>query len=492
MKPLSITNKPINSWQQPICQRPIKIIQFGEGNFLRAFVDYFVQKMNEMQLFNGAVAVVQPMPNGLLPLLEKQNFQYTHFMKGMKEGVPTSEHYVNQAIQMGVNPYTDFQAYLQLAHIESADIIVSNTTEAGIEFRQEDVFQDVTKMSYPGKLTCLFYERYKHFNGDMGKGYLLLPCELIDQNADALKAAVLSYVDLWALGDDFKRWCIEANQFCNTLVDRIVPGFPKETISQVWELLGVEDQLVVESEQFHLWVIEGDEAVAKRFPAHLAGCQVLFVPDVTPYKMRKVRILNGAHTTLVPIAYLSGIETVGEAMAHEQVRDFLNQAVYEEIMPTLALPPEELATFASDVMDRFRNPYVKHYLMSIALNSLSKFQTRLLPSVLQYVHQKQQLPKRLVASLAATMVFYRGQYVGKVIQLSDSPDILALFEGQWSAYDAGTKPLSQVVESVLSYETLWKMDLNQIPGLSERLCQNIETILESGMTKLLGQLAGDQ
>jgi len=464
---------------------PVKVIQFGEGNFLRGFVDWMIHKMNEQNLFRGSVAVVQPLENGLLPILEKQNYSYTHYLKGIKNQEPVIEYYKNTALSTGVNPYEDFKAYLSLAHIETASIIVSNTTEAGIVFNPNDQMESEGWVTYPGKLTRLMYERYEAFKGDPEKGYIILPCELIDNNADRLKEAVLAYIDLWHLGEDFKTWANKSNQFCNTLVDRIVPGYPKETIKTIWEELGYEDQLVVESEQFNLWVIQGDEKIQQAFPADVAGCQVLFVDDVTPYKVRKVRILNGAHTTLVPIAYLYGIDTVLDSVEHLQIHSFLMKAIYEEIIPTLTLSKEALEIYAGEVIQRFKNPFVKHYLMSISLNSMSKYQTRVLPSLLAYFDQNSKLPKRLVAALAAYMVFYRGEYAGKKIAIMDNEDILKLYEDAWKKYDGTKASLEDVVEAVLGYEPNWKGNLNHIPGLKDQVVHYMVIILDEGMEKLI-------
>ncbi|VDN47718.1 tagaturonate reductase (altronate oxidoreductase) [Petrocella atlantisensis] len=464
---------------------PVKVIQFGEGNFLRGFVDWMIHKMNEQNLFNGSVAVVQPLAKGLLPILESQNYTYTHYLKGIKNQEPVIEYYKNTALSVGINPYEDFESYLSLAHIETASIIVSNTTEAGIVFDSKDQLDMEASVTYPGKLTRLMYERYEAFKGDPDKGYIVLPCELIDNNADRLKEAVMAYIDLWNLGETFKTWVEKSNQFCNTLVDRIVPGYPKENIKTIWEELGYEDQLVVESEQFNLWVIQGNDKVQQAFPADEAGCQVLFVDDVTPYKVRKVRILNGAHTTLVPVAYLYGIETVLESVEDPQINQFLMKAIFDEIIPTLTLSKEALEIYAAEVILRFKNPFVKHYLMSISLNSMSKYQTRVLPSLLAYFDQNSKLPKRLVAALASYMVFYRGEYAGKKIAIVDNEDILKLYKDAWKQYDGSKTSLVDVVEAVLGYEPNWKGNLNHIPGLRDQVVNYVSIILDEGMENLI-------
>lgn len=471
--------------QSNIKKHPIRVIQFGEGNFLRGFVDWMIQEMNQKNIFNGSVAVVQPLANGLVPMLEEQGYNYNHYLKGIKNQEAVCEHYLNTTISKGINPFSDFNSFLELAHIETADVIVSNTTEAGIVFHSEDTIEADANVTYPAKLTRLMLERFTYFHKDATKGYVVLPCELIDYNADRLKEAVLSYCDLWNLGDEFKQWVLTANRFCNTLVDRIVPGYPRETIAEIWEDLGYKDNLVVESEQFNLWVIQGDADVQKAFPADTAGCNVLFVDDVTPYKTRKVRILNGAHTTLVPVAYLYGIETVRESIDNSKISQFLLKAMFEEIIPTLTLSKEALEVYANEVIERFRNPFVKHYLMSISLNSMSKYETRVLPSVLTYLNEKDTLPKRLVAALAAYIVFYRGSFNGKTIDVKDNQDIMELYASLWNGFD-GTKPaIDKIVEGVLAYESNWKSNLNFVPGLTQKVASYVEYMLNNGMDQFI-------
>lgn len=467
---------------------PIKVIQFGEGNFLRAFVDWMIHRMNEQGLFNGQVAVVQPLPKGLIHMLEEQGCQYTHFLKGIKDGQPYEEHYINDSIRTTLNPYNDFDAFLNLAAIDTANIIVSNTTEAGIEFNPEDKIEDKANVTYPGKLTQLMYKRYMLTKGHPDKGFILLPCELIDNNADKLKEAILSYIDLWKLPDNFKQWILEHNTFCNTLVDRIVPGYPRDTIEQVWETLGYKDNLVVESELFNLWVVEGDDKFRAAFPAMDAGCNLLVVDDVKPFKMRKVRILNGAHTSLVPVAYLYGKETVRESVEDPVLEEYLNHILFSEIIPTLTLSKEELETFAAEVTLRFKNPFIKHYLMSISLNSMSKYRTRVLPSLSAYLDKNETLPKGLTFALAALIVFYKGDYNGKIIETKDNPDILSLYKKVWSDYSGDKDQLFGIVEEVLGYESNWQGNLNHLPGLTKSVTDYAHRILHDGIHTLFDEI----
>ena len=464
-----------------MAKRPIKVIQFGEGNFLRAFVDWMIQKMNDEGDYNGGIAVVQPLENGLIQMLADQDYTYTHYMRGIKNGQAVSEHYKNNSIETAINPYKDFDEYLQLAHIDTARVIVSNTTEAGIAFDENDTMDKGADVTFPAKLTRLLLERYKAYDGATDKGFIILPCELIDKNADYLRKYVLQYIDLWNLDAGFMTWVEQSNTFCNTLVDRIVPGYPRERIEEIWEELGYKDNLVVESEQFNLWVIEGDKKIRDEFPANQEGCNAIFVDDVTPYKMRKVRILNGAHTTLVPVAYLYGARTVRESVEDPILNEFLTKAIYEEIIPTLSLSSEELETFAKEVIERFKNPFIKHYLMSISLNSMSKYKTRVLPSVLAYLDKNKQLPERTVFALAAYIVFYRGAYNGEKIETKDNQDILDLYADLWKDFDGSKEAITRLVEGILAYESNWDGDLNTIPNMTKQVADYVEAILNEGM-----------
>lgn len=465
-----------------------KALQFGEGNFLRAFTDWTIYQMNQEGLFNGSVVVVQPLKHGLIDKLKEQNGLYTLYLNGIKNNEVVSEHVAIDVISRAVNPYEQYDEYEQIGSNPELRFIFSNTTEAGIAFDEKDRLEDRPQNSFPGKLTALLYRRYKAFNGDKTKGFIIIPCELIDKNGEKLKEIIIQYANLWNLEEDFINWIYGANTFCNSLVDRIVPGYPKERIEEITNELGYEDDLVVEGEQFHLWVIEGPEWIRAQFPADRVGLNVLFVDDLTPYRTRKVRILNGAHTAMVPVSYLYGKDTVREAVEDKIVGKFIRDTVFEEIVPTLELSKEELVEFANAVIDRFRNPFIKHYLMSISLNSMSKFKTRVLPSILQYEKNTKQLPKRLVFSLAALIAFYKGNRENEVIDLKDDEDILLLYKKLWSEYDGGIVKLEKVVKEILGYEKLWEMNLNDIKGLHEAVIGDLESILNKGMRYALEQL----
>ena len=466
--------KPLNRQTANIKNTPpVKVLQFGEGNFLRAFVDWMIDVMNEKTSFNGSVLVVQPIEQGMVDLLNEQDGLYHVLLNGLSGGEEIQETRLISCVQGGVNPYQDYQQYLQLGESAELEFVISNTTEAGIAFDEKDNSPESLAYSFPGKLTALLYRRFKHFSGAAEKGLHIIPCELIDKNGSQLRDMVLRYAKHWSLAEEFSLWIKNHNVFCNTLVDRIVPGYPKDTIKEIQKELGFEDKLVVKAEPFHLWVIEGPESVRKAFPADMAGLQVKFVDNQAPYRTRKVRILNGAHTALVPVAYLQGLQTVREAVEDETTGPFIREAIFQEIIPTLDLPKEELEQFANDVIERFRNPFIRHELISIALNSISKYKVRVLPSVLEYHQRKGSLPERLLESLAALILFYRGSWNGKQIPLNDSAEVLEFFKEVWK-----TDNLAEVAHTVLSRQDFWGRDLSTVPGLQESVVHHLENLME--------------
>lgn len=460
---------------------PVKVIQFGEGNFLRAFVDWQIDKMNKEADFNGSVAVVQPLEGGLIHMLNEQDCLYTIYLQGIQNGKATKTHTVIDCIDRAVDPYKDYNKYLELAEIPSVRFIISNTTEAGIVFENDDKLEGGCQKGYPSKLTALLYHRFKTFNGALDKGLNIIPCELIDRNGEKLKEIVLKYAEIWNLGDEFITWINTANTFFCSLVDRIVPGYPRDTIEEVRAELGYDDNLVDVGEVFHLWVIEGPQCLKEELPIEKAGLNVKVVDDMTPYRTRKVRILNGPHTAMVPVAYLYGLDTVGETVDHEIMGQYVRELIFDEIVPTLDLPHDELVQFGNDIIERFQNPYVKHYLMSIALNSMSKYKTRDLPSLTEYLKRKGELPRKLVFSLAALIEFYKGKRGNEDIKLADDEHILELYKNLWSECDGSESGLKTLVTKVLAYDRNWGMDLNEIEGLTQSVTDNLILIEKAGM-----------
>lgn len=427
-----------------------RIIQFGEGNFLRGFADYFIHKLNEKGLFDGSVVIVQPIAKGLTDTINAQKGEYNLYLRGIQDGKEVCEHTKIQSVSRAINPYEDFDAYLSLAGDPNFRFIISNTTEAGIAYDDSCEITDAPPSSFPAKLTVLLNERFKKGL----KGFIILSCELIDHNGDELKKCVLKYADKWNLGEDFKKWLVEENSFCNTLVDRIVTGYPREEAEKLCEELGYEDKLLDTAEIFHLWVIEGH--FEDELPLQKAGFNVVWTDDVTPYKKRKVRILNGGHTSMVTGALLSGLETVGQCVNDEVVGNFLKKCLFTEIVPTLGGSAED-ENFANAVLERFANPYIKHLLRSIALNSVSKFSVRVLPTILEYKEQQGEYPLSLTMALAALIEFYK----------TDKPqDLLEVEEFMKNAS----------VEDILKNKELWGSDISDMKKDVEICLNKIHTL----------------
>ena len=347
--------KPLNKQFAPKSVMPEKVIQFGEGNFLRAFVDWIIWNMDQKTDFNGSVVVVQPIEKGMVDSLNAQDCLYHVNLQGRENGKPVNTLERIDVISRALNPYTQHAAFMALADQPEMRFVISNTTEAGIAFDPSCKLEDAPASSYPGKLVQLLYRRYQTFNGDPTKGLIIFPCELIFLNGHVLKECINKYIALWNLGADFKKWFEEACGVYATLVDRIVPGFPRKDIAEIQEKICYRDNMVVQAENFHLWVIEAPREVAKEFPADKAGLHVLFVPSEVPYHKRKVTLLNGPHTVLSPVAFLSGVDIVRDACNHEVISKFIHKVQFDELMQTLDLPIEQLEKFAGDVLERFDN-----------------------------------------------------------------------------------------------------------------------------------------
>ena len=469
--------KQLNRTTATANQYPTKVIQFGEGNFLRAFVDWIIWNTNQKTDFNAGVVVVQPIDRGMVDMLNGQDGLYHVNLQGIDKGEAVDSIQMIDVINGGLNPYTQNAEFMALAEDPNIRFVISNTTEAGIAFDPSCKLDDKPASSYPGKLTQLLYHRYNHFNGDKSKGFIILPCELIFLNGKELKKCIYQYIELWQLGEGFKTWFEEACGVYCTLVDRIVPGYPKDTIEQIHERIGFSDNLVVKGEIFHLWVIEAPESVAAEFPADKAGLNVLFVPSEAPYHERKVTLLNGPHTVLSPVGYLSGLDTVKECVEDPEVGAFVKKVMYEELMETLNLPKPELQQFADSVIERFVNPYVKHFVTSIMLNSFPKYKTRDLPGLKTYLERKGELPKGLILGLAGIITYYKGGKRGDVeIVPNDDAAIVELLKNLWATGD-----VRKVAECVLAAEFVWGEDLNAVPGLTDLLTADLALIQNEGM-----------
>jgi len=475
-----ISNAMIDWGERP--NRPIKVVQFGEGNFLRAFVGWMLQELTDAGIYKSDIAVVQPLEFGRINELAQQDGFYTLVQEGFKNGEFVSTMELMDNLRVFVNPYEDYESYLKLAEIDTLEFIFSNTTEAGIVLDKSDRIENIPPKTFPGKLLAFLYHRYQTFDGAMDKGLFIVPCELIDDNGDELYACVRSLAEIHQLEVGFMRWLDEANTFTNTLVDRIVPGYPANRIDEITEELEYMDYNVVMSEIFHLWVIEDRNGISKILDGTEVGLNIVFTDDIKPYKIQKVRILNGLHTLMLPVAYLKGIDTVGEAMEDELMLKFIKNATDLEIIPasTQYLSAEALSTFANDVYQRFNNPQIHHELMSISLNSTAKFKSRLLPTALDYVKKHGKFPSHIAFSLASMLVFFKGLRNGEKINLQDEPQFLDFYADLWGRCG---KLIDErgVVREFLGMTDHWEQDLNEIPGLTEEVLHYVARILIDGM-----------
>jgi tagaturonate reductase len=461
--------------------RPVKVLQFGGGNFLRGFADWIIDVMNEKVNFNGAIDIVQSISAETAAAINAQDGLYHVVVRGIENGTQISRTRLITAVNSSFSAADNYQAFLRAAENPHLEFVISNTTEAGIVFDPKDNDPFSLPASFPGKVTALLYHLFNYFNGVEDKGLTFIPCELIERNGEALRDIILQYCHHWNLPNNFRNWVQQSNSFCNTLVDRIVPGFPKDSITELEQQIGYSDPLMVMAEPFHLWVIEAPDHVRHAFPGDKAGLQIKYTNDLTPYRTRKVRILNGAHTAMVPVAYLAGLRTVRESIDDTQVGDFTKRAIEEEIIPTLDLSKEELYQFASAVVERFKNPFIKHELASIALNSVSKFKVRVLPSILKYVEVKRQLPKRLVFSFAALIRFYQGEWRNEKLPIKDSQNVIEVFNNGWKSGS-----MKQVAEHILSNTVLWEADLTKVPGLTDSIISYLNQLekIESSNGKM--------
>ncbi len=496
MKKLSYqTLKELNYDGYLLKEAPEKMIQFGEGNFMRAFVDYWFDLMNERVGFNGKAVLVQPIAPGLAQMINEQEGLYTLFLRGFENGQKVNAKRVISSVSRCLNPYEDYQAVLDCAKNPELRFISCNTTEAGIVYDPSCKFEDVPAASYPGKLTQFLYERFRHFGGERGKGFIILSCELIDNNGKELENCVLRYVDQWKLGERFRTWVMEENIFCSTLVDRIVTGYPRAEAADICQELGYEDNLIDTGEVFGFWVIEGPDSLKKELPFEEAGLPVIICGDHKPYKQRKVRILNGAHTSMVLGAYLAGQNIVRDCMNDKVICGFMNKTIYDEIIPTLTLPVEELREFAAAVTERFNNPFVDHALLSISLNSTSKWKARVMPSLKGYVDKFGRIPSCIAASLAFYIQFYTGvrleedaligQRGENEYKIMDDRSVLEFYEAHKN------DSVEELAEAVLSNQAFWGEDLTEIPGLLETVEEYLAMTREKGSYAVMEACLGE-
>ncbi len=470
-------------------ERPVKVLQFGEGNFLRAFVDYMIDIANEKGEFDGDIVLVKPIEFGNLERFHNQECQYTVQLRGIDNGEAKKINRIITSCTDAVDAIEEYDKYASFAKLDTLRFVVSNTTEAGIVYDDTDKFELNPPKTFPGKLTKFLFERYKHFNGDKDKGLIMLPVELIDDNGIHLRECVLKLAKLWGLEDGFAKWLDDACVFTSTLVDRIVTGYPRDEAEELCKEFGYQDDLIVTGEPFALWVIESSKDISNELPLPKAGLPVIFTDNQKPYKQRKVRILNGAHTSFVLASYLCGNDIVLESMNDELILKFIKATIYDEVIPTLTLPKAELEEFADAVLTRFNNPYVKHAHLSISLNSVSKWKARCMPSFLGYIEKTGKIPVHLTFSLAALMAFYTGTEIrdkalighrdGQEYNIMDDAAVLEFF-----AANSGKEP-AEYVHAVLSNKDFWDQDLSALDGVEDAIVSYITDIRAMGMRKTM-------
>jgi tagaturonate reductase len=475
-------------------QYPEKILQFGEGNFLRAFADWMVDTANEEGLYKGSIVISQPIERGLGELLNKQDCVYTVAMSGMEDGKAIQKFRKVTSVSRVINPYHEYDELMKIAASKDLEVIISNTTEAGIAYHAGDRVDDRPPVSYPAKLAAVLYHRYKTFNGAKDKGLLILPVELIDNNGENLKRIVLQYATEWELEKEFITWLNDSNEFTSTLVDRIVTGYPRDTIGEFEEKLGYKDNALVTCESFNLWVIQGDKKWADKLPIHKTSANVIWTDNVKPYKKRKVRILNGSHTSFVPCAYIAGYDTVLDFFTNSIFGDTEVDLINNEIKPVIDLPKEELDEFAQAVMERFRNPHIKHFLYAITLNNCSKFTARCLPTIKEFVEREGKLPKRFAYTLAGFIRFYDCKKTekgyeghrdsGESFVINDEEAVTSFFCDLYKSDDN-----KEIVHKALSNKELWGgFDITSIDGLENIVLEDFKLIKEKGMENALKEL----
>lgn len=475
-------------FKKEIYKPPVKVIQIGDGNFIRSFIDWFISLMNKSTNFNGSVVTVQALPaDTSTPKINAQDGLFTLLLKGKSHGEIVDEKYIVDSINYGINPYTEWDELLDLAKEEQVEFLFSNTTEAGIAYIKEGFAEGKCPVSYPGKVTALLYHRYKYYNGNKNKGWIIVPCELIENNGDELKRICLQIADDWNLTDDFKRWIDEACVFCNTLVDRIVPGFPKDNADEIYSELGYRDELLAVAEPYHLFVVEGPEIVEQKLPFKEAGLNVQF-DSVATYRELKVKLLNAPHTILASIGLLTGIDIVRRGMEDPDIFRFLNNALADEIIITMQPAAKEKAnTFVEEVYDRFANPFLDHKLTDISLNSYSKFRTRVWPSIYAYREKFGRNPQRLVFAFAALIHYFKGVIEEKNYKVKDNEATLNRFKDFYtSSVTSSRTELTNYIRTMIEQDFL--ISGEDMGDLYEAIADNFLLIEKLGIRGALQQI----
>lgn len=476
---------------------PETVLQFGSGRLLRGFVDYFLDEARRKELYEGRAVVVQSTGTERARIFNEQDGLFTTCIQGLEDGEAVRRYAIRGSVGRAISAKTDWEDVLELGRSPALDLVVSNTTEVGIQLDREDGIDRDPPRSYPGKLTAVLYERYRRF-GDGDHGLVVLPTELIEENGDTLREIVVELGRTWELGSEFRRWIREANRFCNTLVDRIVTGRPGDAeVGDHWERIGYRDELLTIGEPYRLWAIEADDRVRDRLSFAEADSGIVLTDDIGPYRTRKVRILNGAHTASVPLAFLAGGTTVLDMMEDEWTGRFVEELVLEEILPTVDDQVEGGRAFAEDVLERFRNPFLEHELLDITLQESTKLRHRVLPSLLAHRRAHGVVPDRLAFGFAAALRFLRGEERrnGTVIGYRGDDaypirdDRAPWFMERWAEVDGDeAASVRELVRTVAAEERFWGRDLTGVPGFVDRITDHLTAILERGVRSALRAL----
>lgn len=475
---LLLPEKDRQRWET-VRQAPVTILQIGEGNFLRGFFDWMIQLCRDKGLYDGGIAVMQPRPTGKANIekLMEQDGLYTLVIRGLRDGKPIEEKRIISVFSRMFNAYAEWDAFVRMAENPDLTFVVTNTTEAGLVYRPE-ALTDGPIQSTPGKLAFLLHHRFQTFAGAEDRGLIFLPCELLERNGDTLREGILQYAKDWGYSQDFINWVNDRNRFLNSLVDRIVTGYPDDEQAERWFAeWGYRDGMLNTAEPYHLWAIEAEPGMDDLLPLRKAGLNVHWTDDLTPYQQRKVRLLNGAHTWMAPLGLLHGVEHVRAFLEHPNLGRKIRDTVFRELVPTLPYPETEMKAYAKTVFERFANPYTRHRLADIALNSLGKFNVRLLPALAHYAERNEPIPEGLVLGLTGLLRYLKvtasddGRHVGTSLsgipyEVRDNPAALERIAGIW-ADAANGEPLSVTLRKLLSDTSLWDQNMAEWPGLAE-------------------------
>lgn len=475
--------KPLNNSSVERTEHPVRILQFGEGNFLRAFVDWIIDKANEKGVTSTSVAVVSPRFkfNSTIENLHNQDGLYHVLLEGVENGKPKKETRLITSLKHVFSPAENEDLYKSI--IESPDLrfVVSNTTEQGIKYDDDDATR-LNAATFPGKVAALLHHRYRHFKGDKSKGLMFICCELSENNGARLQEYVLRHAQNAGMEQEFCDWVKDSCVFCDTLVDRIVSGYPADSAKEIEEEIGFEDKALVKGELYHLWVIggEGAEKVKKELPLHEAGLNIYFLPSVKEFRDKKVRILNGAHTGMVALSLLSGHDTVFQAFSDEVINEFVNRLIDEEVIPVIPEDQKQLKEFAAEILERFINPYINHQLRSIALNSLSKWETRNFPTVKDNWNKLHKPAPLSAFTFAALLNLYAPD---SKLTPDDNPQHINIIKENWDDSD-----LKGTVKKILDSNIFTENFEKEVPGFADAVAADLESIRKDGIKTALSKV----